>query len=321
MDSCHNRIAAVVVTYQPDPDHVQALFATLREQAQWLIVVDNGATMNMVGLLHENDVLIPLGDNLGLAAAQNIGIERALSMEAEFVYLSDQDSLPYPGMLKKLESAYRQNETKEFPIAAVGPITIDARTNTLGFWIVDRHSLPQQYQPKNKDNRIVKISFLIASGSLIAASVIRAIGGMRSAYFIDRVDIEWCLRAKASGFHLLGVSAAKLQHRLGDEVRRIWFFRWRQVTTHSPLRSYYMFRNTLLMLRDTTMDAKWRTYHLKGLAKLAVYFLVFTGNRWQRACLMTRGIWHGLRGVSGRLDMASGKCTDIPMNSLDPRSR
>jgi rhamnosyltransferase len=323
MKNLDNQIAAIVVTYKPDLRHLTKLLTSLREHAQWLIIVDNGATTDIVSLLDDNDIFISLNENLGLAAAQNIGIERALTLGAEFIYLSDQDSLPHPDMMKTLELAHRNNHARTPPVAAVGPITIDERTNTItSFWLVDRHGWPQQYQHVDSQETEVEVGFLIASGSLIARSAIQSVGGLKSSYFIDHIDTEWCLRCmRTKKFRLLGIPAAKLQHRMGDKVRRAWFLRWRQVVTHSPLRDYYRFRNTIQLLRDNSMSNGWRIYFLWQLLKFATYFLTIGEWRWKRAHLMSLGLWHGLRDIGGRLDVLSGKCASIPMNSLDPNSR
>lgn len=319
MDICRNRVASVVVTYRPEVEQLSMLLKALRESTQWLIIVDNGSAMDLGELMDDDDVFIPLHDNLGLAAAQNIGIERALQLGAEFVYLSDQDSMPYPGMVEILARAFRKSLAEGLAVAAVGPVTIDERTGISSFWVVDRQGWPSRYRPQSVDEDVVDVGFLIASGSLLSSSAIRTLGGMRSSYFIDHIDTEWCLRARASGFRLLGVPSAKLQHCLGDEVRRVWFFGWRQVMTHSPLRDYYMFRNTLQMLRDVPMSAKWRAHFLWRLVQFAVYFLIFSGERLQRARMMACGLRHGIRGVNGRLSPASFECVDTVTLSLDPR--
>jgi rhamnosyltransferase len=144
---------------------------------------------------------------------------------------------------------------------------------------------------------------------------------MRSQYFIDHIDTEWSFRARKAGYRLIGVPAARLEHRLGDSVRRVWFFGWRQVMAHSPLRDYYMFRNTLLMLRDTPMGMWWRLHFLWRLLQFGVYFLGFAHGRWLRCRRMVLGLWHGIRGAGGRLDPATGACARLPVSPLEPEGR
>lgn len=317
-------VAAVVVTYQPELSQLQDLLRALRAQVQWLILVDNASDSDVSRRLIDDDVFIPLRENLGLAAAQNIGIERALAFNPEFVYLSDQDSLPMPGMIALLVGACRRGAVEgaspaSLPIAAVGPASVDARTGRLSNLLAERNGWPVRYRPDGGTSAIVDVGMLIASGSLLPADAIRIVGGMRSKYFIDHVDTEWCRRARAAGYRLLAVPAAQMQHRLGDAVLHFWLFRWRSVQFHSPLRDYYMIRNSLLMLRDVPMGWGWRWLLVwRRFLVHPVYLLILGDHRLERIRLMLRGFWDGLHGRGGRLDPATGRLMPIAKTGLDP---
>jgi rhamnosyltransferase len=141
---------------------------------------------------------------------------------------------------------------------------------------------------------------------------------MRSNYFIDHVDTEWCLRARAAGYRLLVVPEARLHHRLGESVKRLPIFGRRKIFYHTPLRDYYMFRNTLLMLRDVPMPVTWRVHFVLRLLQFAGYFLMLGDQRKQRLMHMWLGVRHGMRRVSGRLDTATRACEAISATELDP---
>ena len=55
--------------------------------------------------------------------------------------------------------------------------------------------------------------------------------------------------ARAAGGLLAAVPRAGLAHRLGSDGRRVWLGRWRYFPHHSPLRHYYMLRNSLALRR------------------------------------------------------------------------
>ncbi len=92
---------------------------------------------------------------------------------------------------------------------------------------------------------IVECDTLISSGCLIPLSVIDAVGTMESALFIDQVDTEWGLRAQKEGFRLYGVRDAVLTHGIGEDFVRPWFAPRRTLPLHSPVRDYYVVRNTI----------------------------------------------------------------------------
>lgn len=312
---------AVIVSYNPEPERLKNLVEVLTLQVAGAVIVDNASNNNVASIVDNSSVgnlsIINLPGNFGIAAAQNVGIEQAIKKGATHIYLSDQDSLPSFSLVAELLSAFFSGS--KTPVAAVGPATVDERTGQVCSFIVERLGVPQRWHPNTDDEhskKTVEVDFLIASGTLLSVKAIQHIGGMRSCYFIDHVDREWCFRARKGGYVLLGVPGARLTHRLGDEVKQVWFFGVRQVTYHTPLRSYYLFRNTLLMLRDVPMSWWWRGVFIWCLTRRAVYFLVFAPFRAVRLQRMFVGLLHGFRGQGGRFEPESGLCHDVPIVSM-----
>lgn len=323
-------VCAVIVTYNPNIDDFSKLLEALLPQVAYAVVVDNSSSFDITSVIarwsDQNVELLQMRENVGIAAAQNAGIERALKLGADFVLLSDQDSVPSSSMVAELLAAvtFAHADSVAPPVAAVGPATVDSRTGQVSFFVIECAGIPRMWKPPadiKKHPPRIEVVFLIASGTLIPIEVIKRIGAMRSNYFIDHVDTEWCFRAKAAGYRLLGVPASRLEHKLGDAVKRVWFFGSRQVMYHSPLRDYYMFRNTLQMLRDTPMSWIWKIHFLWRLVQFAGYFLVFSVDRWQRCQRMILGILHALRGVSGRLETKTNRCRAVPVSDIQPGPR
>ena len=319
-------VVAVVVTYRPDFEILEQLLDALIPQVKTVVIVDNGSFGGLESWIKKRMTpaleLLFLHENFGIAAAHNVGIKWALDSGAEFVLLMDQDSIPALGMVQKLAFALL-NAEKHFdsPAIAAGPVCIDSRNGNSSFCVTALCGIPSRWWPLSApapNIRMRKVTTLISSGTLIDLKVFQEVGGMRSNYFIDHVDTEWCFRVKTKGFLLLGVPDAIMKHTLGDKVRNIWFFGWRPVAHHSPLRDYYMFRNTLLMCRDVKISVVWQLYLILRLFKFLIYFLTFTSQRVQRFHYMMLGIAHGLRSISGKLDLKTSHCTQIPKSNLDP---
>ena len=327
-------VCAVVVTYNPDADSVRALLPALLAQAGRVVVVDNASAADVGQWLPEGDDRIELvrrGQNQGVAAAQNEGAARAMAWAAcRYLLFLDQDSLPAPHMVQRLREALLQEAdraatlSQPAPVAAAGPQSMDIRTGEASMLIVEQWGWPGRWLPPRRPHPLPRnqagsydVSFLIASGSLVPVAVLRAIRGMRANYFIDHVDTEWCLRARAAGYRLLVVPDATLHHRLGDSVKRLSIL-GRRVFYHAPLRDYYMFRNTLLMLGDVPMPVAWRLHLVIRLWLFAGYFLTLGDKRRERLAYMWLGIRHGLRRISGRLDTATRACDPVSFTDLDP---
>jgi rhamnosyltransferase len=339
-------VCAVVVTFNPEFDPLRALLRALHAQVGRIFLIDNASTEDVAAQLPPeaaNDIeFVRNAQNLGIAAAQNQGAARALAWAGcRYVLLSDQDSLPSAYMVWRLRQTLERDRSASAvdaaarpgrpfgyaagSIAAVGSWSIDMRSGVRAVLVVDPKGWPVRWLPEPRPVRPrappqvpYEVSFLIASGCLIPAGILRKLGGMRGNYFIDHVDTEWCLRARAAGYRLFIVPDAILNHRLGDSTRRIWFFGFRQVAHHSPLRDYYMFRNTFLMLGDVRLTSPWRLHLLTRLVLFSAYFLMFGNQRFSRLRFMILGIAHGLRRRSGRLQPETLALTRIDPLALDP---
>lgn len=301
-----SRVGAVVVSYYPEVNLLLRLLFALAPQVSRIFVIDNGSDEETLAQLAEsidgyNVDLVRLASNQGIAVAHNVGIRHVEELSLEFVALFDQDSIPAPDMIDLLVGSYEALSRNDIPVAAVGPTTVDQRTGTLGKFASIRHGLVHQVSC-SADIDFLEADFLVSSGSLIPLSVLENVGGMAEGYFIDHVDTEWCLRARTRGLKLFGVCRAKLMHTLGDEVLSVWWFgRWREVAVHSPLRDYFMCRNTVLLLRNLPMAWSWRLALLVRLFMFVGFFGFGVRPRKKRLRMMLQGFWHGFLGRTGAL--------------------
>lgn len=296
-------IASITVTYQPDLPTLQRQLDSLRGQVQHMLVIDNGSSELFIHSLRRlcEDTganLHQLGTNTGIAHAQNEGIYAALALGVDGVLLLDQDSEAMPGMVPALRQALEDNPRA----AAAGPSTFDDRTGRSFFFLLnfDHGIWPKLWSPGPSPlPQSIEVASLIASGTLIRASALQYQAPMLASWFIDHIDSEWCFRMRAEGWTLLGVPHAQLSHKLGDKVTQVWFLRWRQVAHHSPLRDFYMFRNSILLVQKTYVSWRWKLYILARLVLFSGFFLTFTPQRPLRLKMMTQGIFDGLRGRTG----------------------
>src|SRR5437899_6474807 len=88
------RVYCVLVAYHPQEPVLRGVLDSIAHQATRIIVVDNtegaGPPLDVAPAQY-----LRLGQNMGVAAAQNKGISLALSQGADYVWLSDQDTI-YP---------------------------------------------------------------------------------------------------------------------------------------------------------------------------------------------------------------------------------
>jgi rhamnosyltransferase len=306
-------VVSITVAYQPDPDLLEQQLRALASQVSVIVVVDNGS--DNVSDWHSRIAaetgarVLRLGGNVGIAAAQNAGIRFAQEAGASHVLLMDHDSIPEPGMVDALLAAESRFLSKGVSVAVLGPVRIDRRTGSLSGFVRRQGAKVGWVTCAAAMDGLVEADFLIASGSLIPVAALDVVGLMNEGYFIDHVDTEWCLRARDKGLAIVGVCAARLSHRLGDSVVRVWVGHWREVPLNSPVRNYYMFRNTVLMMRFAPMPWVWRRTHVFRLLQYVVFSSIAVAPRWKRIGLMAKGVWHGLNGRTGPLTVLIDRTT------------
>ena len=270
-------MVVVLVTYNPNLEELCATVRVIADQVSDIFVVDNTSTNfspDWIDILNGDFVatlhILPQLDNLGIGAGQNIGIKQARMSGSDFVLL-DQDSQVSVDMVTRLRAAYINLVRKGVSVAAVAPRYCDSDNGKLSSF-VKAGLLSFTRLVCFTKNSVLEIDFLISSGSLLPLSVIETVGLMDEKLFIDHVDTEWYFRAKVKGYKLYGVCDAVMTHALGNRRKVVWFFRRRNVSFHSPIRYYYIFRNSILLYRRYYMPRNWKFADVTRCIMLLIFF-------------------------------------------------
>jgi rhamnosyltransferase len=293
-------VFAIIVTHDPDLQLLDSLVQCLLPQVGAALVVDNGSTPELASWhaarKYDGLQLHSLHDNLGIAAAQNVGLELARKQGARFALLSDQDSQPAPDMVWQLKATALRLLEQGIKVGAVGPSYRDPRHGASAPFIHVK-GLKVERRRCSDATAVIEADYLVASGCLVSLAAVAVVGAMKEELFIDYVDIEWGLRARKHDYLCYGTCAAVLTHRLGDAHAA---FMGRRFTLHSPLRHYYYFRNAVWLYRQGYVPWHWKLADGLRLAqKYFLYCLIAKPRRvhWR---MMTAGIWDGLRSRLGR---------------------
>lgn len=304
-----HRIAAVILTYHPDQSILDQTVASLCLQVDQILIVDNGSRWDAGALLDgltDSDKgkieFIWLENNIGVGAGHNRGIRWARARGFTHVLILDHDSVPGPDMVRNLIAALDQLDARGIRVAAVGPRYVDRYTGRMaGFVRFGSWKLQRVFCSAAPAGELLEADFIISSGACIPMHVLDQVGEMNEGFFIDHVDTEWMLRAKARGYRLFGVCDAIMEHSVGSATLRIWAGSWRNTPAHSPERHYYVFRNSINLYKLPHAPLRWMVNDLVRLVSMAIVLPLVAPDRWRRIRLMARGIWHGLRGVTGPL--------------------
>jgi rhamnosyltransferase len=295
------RTAAVIVTYEPEHETLSRLIHTLAPQVRTIFVVDNASSNSaswQPRVSSDGCQIIQLKSNEGIAAALNRGFERAATYSnLEFCAIFDQDSAPSRDMIDRLET-HHDHLAARGPIAQIGPYFFEHNRNYYLPFIEFKFGFPRRKRDPG-NGTWTTADYLISSGALISMAALKAIGQMDEGLFIDYVDIEWGLRARAAGFQSYGAFDVRMEHRIGEAALEIAGVK---LAVHKPIRRYYYYRNALLLCRRRYISAAWK---INEVIRLSIKFFIFSALSTRRAAdfvMMTKGIRDGLRGKTGKFD-------------------
>lgn len=238
-----SNVTCVLVTFNPDIKLLERCISSILANGARLIVVDNGSVSlcEVAAVSDGNSVLIErLGKNYGIAYAQNHGIRLALEGGADFIWLSDQDSVYESDYVIKMLRAFEAAaELGYSDVAAIAPTFYDTNRGAIQP-IVKFAPFTSKFLPEPGLNRV---SHVIASGMLIPAGVLDVVGLKQDSLFIDWVDMEWCWRAHMKyGYDIYVNGAVQMTHSLGDCHVELF---GRKLILRSPFRHYFMVRNAI----------------------------------------------------------------------------
>ena len=298
----------LIVTYNPPEEIFSQQLAALKDQQ--VIIVDNGSNATTLKLLKawrgnlpEKRNLISLEQNFGIAAAQNRGIEFAQSLACQFVLLLDHDSIPCDGLLKLLVETANIQIKYGNQLAAIGARIIDPRSEQeLGFFSLT-NGVWRTYRC-TQDETLISCEFLNSSGSLIYIPAWEKIGPFDENFFIDHVETDWYMRARALGFNVYGSCQGWLLHYLGDSIVKFWCLGWRTMPHRSARRHYSIVRNSLWMYRRSYVPLSWKVNNFTKLIFTLVYFSLFDKERSNQFRYILRGFFDGLFNYPAKSKLA-----------------
>jgi rhamnosyltransferase len=282
-------VGAVIVAFYPDISRLMKCYYAFKDKYIKTIVVLNSEYIDGLDFIDESDLLV-LGENLGIAAASNLGAFHLFTNRAvEWFIFSDQDTF-FPD--EYFNEFFKRIQSKSENVLA--PVYFDEVRSGLEARIVQRLE-DKVFVSKDLTGDVYQA---IASGLAIRSSLFLELNGFREDLFIDWVDMELCWRAYKSGARLILLEAS-LNHRLGDSSKNCF---GRLIPIRNAIRYYYLIRNGLYLALN--FDHGSRRINLWFLRKVIFqftgYFILSFGNP-SKLYLLCLGVIHGLRGRLGKL--------------------
>ena len=286
-------IACVVVTYNPDNSLIEGI-NLLSDQVDKILIVDNGSKESGIKLIKEikkcNEDKIEVvfnEDNLGIAAALNIGAKYAIEHKYQWLLTMDQDSRPAKDMVEKMIKTYEDMPLeKRDEVMSIFPNFFD-------------QSVQNEEEHSNEPYEYVDAE--ITSGNLVNTKVFDKIGFFDEGLFIDMVDTDFCMRLYRENIKMIKVYDAVLFHSLGEGKRVKTIFGGFNTSNHSALRRYYMTRNRFYTWEKYKDLNSFTLNRDKGLFKKEFVKIILGENdKLNKVKMVFRGYMDYKRGITGK---------------------
>lgn len=285
----------VLITYNPEYELLNKCIKSIHKNIRNIYIIDNGSDYIYKDKNFSNIIFKNLGKNMGIAYAQNIGLIEAIKNKADYVLISDQDTIYPKNYINSMLTPFFNNTH----ICAVAPLfkkSITKKNTFSGFYKKNLFAI-RPFSPESGFHDTFQV---IASGKIIKTEYLPHIGLMNTDLFIDWVDFEWCWRAQKKGYKIMGNADVVIKHQLGDISKNIGF---KEVNLRSPIRHYYITRNAFhLALRDKSLDRLHKITLFFKSFRYIIGYPILSKPHLTHLKYVLLGFWHGITGKLGKLN-------------------
>jgi GT2 family glycosyltransferase len=249
-----------------------------------IIVVNNNPKENLKDLKRKfkRFIFLDTGENLGFAEGNNVGIRKALDWGADYVFIVNNDTILDKNLVVQIFKVASLNNQ----IGIVAPKIYFApgyeyhkmryKESERGkvFWytggLIDWGNILTSHRgvdevDKGQYDKQRETDFTSGCAMFVRQKVFKKIGLFDKRYFLYLEDVDFCQRARRTGFKVIYTPRA-----------RLWHANAASSAVGGPLQDYYITRNRMLF---GIRYAPWRT-------KIALFKesvkLLFAGRQWQR---------------------------------------
>ncbi|MEM2191862.1 MAG: glycosyltransferase family 2 protein [Archaeoglobaceae archaeon] len=276
-------VYVIVLNYNNLKDTIETLenLKNLDYENLRIIVVDNGSEKWIVEEIKKRFrfEVIENQKNLGYAGGNNVGISKALSDGAEYVFVLNNDVIVERDVLKKMVGEI--SKRKEY--AACQPLVKYYDKDAI--WSAGTKiflGYPKLYLKGKKEAKgIFEPPFGLAGCAILfRAEALRDVGLLNEKLFLMHEETEWCIRAKKKGYRFLVVANAIVYHKVSATLGFL-----------SEKYLYYVSRNWLIVARKLGRLFFVYSVITEFLVRLPYYFLLLLRSKKPRL------IRHYLKGV------------------------
>lgn len=285
------KVTVIIVNWNGKEDTVNCLKSLSRVFTSnydlSVIVVDNGSTDGSLEAFNKLTNfpfrVISLKENTGFVGGNNIGIKAALEEGADYVLLLNNDTLVDRALIRELAKSAQKNKDggifspkiyfapgyefhkDRYPKSVLGRVIWSAG-GVIDWDNVYASNFGVDDVDRGQFDREGETDFATGCAFFVSKKVLEKVGLLNEKYFAYLEDVEYCLRAKKSGYKIIYTPGAYLWHKVAGSSG-----------IGSGLNDYFLTRNRL------DLGLKYASSRTKFALIRESIRLVFTGRAWQKA--------------------------------------
>jgi GT2 family glycosyltransferase len=237
------RILAIILNWRQAEMTIECL-ETLRAMdgpSMDYLLIDNGSGDGSVETFENKvpwAVLLALPENQGFAAANNIGLRKAIDESYDFALLVNNDAFSEEDTLTRLLSESSAD------IALLSPKILHESAPSR-VWFGGGRQHPQLLEMRDRGQNETDgtkwsaardVDYLLGTFLLVNIKAAGETGLLDERFFFYYEDLDWSLRFREAGFRLRFVGNARVNHRVSTSTGG----------EDSPLNLYYLARSSVV---------------------------------------------------------------------------
>jgi hypothetical protein len=252
-------LSIVAVNYNGYKDTCELIDSIPFNDEMEVIIVDNASIQDEATSIQKNYPKVKVirsEKNLGFAGGNNLGIKVAIG---KYIFLVNNDTIfrdfNYQSLIDRLESSpkigivcpkisfsWANNPIQFTGYTHLSKVTV--RNKSIGFGEEDRG----QYDTPHPT------PYAHGAAMMIKRDVIEKVGLMPDCYFLYYEELDWSMMITRAGYEIWYEPSCTIYHKESQTTGQ-----------NSPLRTYYITRNRLLLVKRN-----W-----EGITKYISYFYLF----------------------------------------------
>lgn len=305
------KIIPVIVSYNRKNLLVECVQALLEQilPIHKIVIIDNASIDGTVEYFKNNEdnriIFYPLEKNIGSAAGFKFGMEKALKLEADWIWIMDDDAIAEPSALEILGKYFNEDCVALAPkvISTAGEIQIFHRgiINLKKVW--PKTQSPLSLAKYLASDRIA-ISFASFVGLLVSCRAVSQIGFPDSKFFIHGEDVDYSIRLNKIGKILL-IPASVIVHKdQNSATKRVISFLGKNFF-RSPLKTfwieYYCPRNLAYLGKHYGLNfASYISGLVISMLKALILIILFDDRKILRLKTIILAYYDGFKGNFSR---------------------